>query len=175
MTVSDLTTTQLDAWNWLVSWTSDASSPTFYVYRDGELWLTTAETSLSLYAEPGEYFVLEVFDSASASPSYAYPGRLTLCWYAVTTAEYYTVEEYVDAAWVTRESRLLEDGSGFYRWQSRFLEDGETHQFRLTPAGTDGNSGTASTVTWFMVRHPNPPGLSFAYDEGTTKITVSAS
>ena len=158
---------------WRITWSSDLSDPTFYVYRDGRLIATTALTSLVFTIAAGESPVIEVFDDAATLPSTAFPGRVTLAWYAIAAVDHYRIDEYVASVW-TQRRRIRDDGSGYFRWRSRFLKDVTSHQFRVVPVGTNGNAGTATSFTVLMVRHPDPPNLTTSYDSGTRQLTFTA-
>jgi len=156
----------------LVAWSSNLSEPTFYVYRDGELVTTTQQTSMLFTVATGDKLVLEVLDDADALPSTAFPGRLTLQWAATAATDHYRVEEYVGGQWTERQS-IADDGSQYYAWQSRYLEDETTHQFRIVPVGTNGNDGAATSFSCLMVRHPDAPTPTWSYNSGTKKATIT--
>jgi len=167
---------RVDLRSWIIVWSSDlGGTPTFYVYQDGVLVNTTVDTEMVFMAELGECPLVEILDDADAVPMTAYPGRLTLAWYATaapTGTDHYKIEEYVDAAWVIR-ANVREISAGYYKWKTRFLEDSTSHQFKITPVGVNGNDGAATTLVCLMVRHPNPPAVDYVYDDGTGKVTVS--
>ena len=161
---------------WRLSWTSDLPGATFYVYRDGVLIATTTGGSIIVTVEAGETPLIEVYDDASTSPMESHPGRIMLAWCASSGSpevNYYRVDEYIGAAWVER-ARLRDDGRGYFTWRSRQLEDCTSHQFRIVPVGDNANEGAADTRTILMVRHPDPPEVSYTWDSGTRTITVSA-
>lgn len=141
-----------------------------YVYQDGILIATTTAEEWIFQALPGTALIVEVLDDADALPEDVFPGRVTLGWHGEDNVESYLIEEFIDAAWTTRAT-ILDDGSGYYAWTSRFLEDVTTHQFRITPTGTNGQTGAVRAFSAFMVRNPDTPVLSSAFDEGTGKVT----
>jgi len=173
MTVTIATPEQIDAQNWRVTWTSDVEDPTYYVRRDGELIATTSQTAMFFFVESGESLSLEVLDDADEVAAAGYPGRITLTWGDVAATDHYRVEEYVAAAWTLRTT-VTDDGSKYFTWNSRYLEDCTTHQFRIIPVGTNGNQGTALTLTVLMVRHPDVPDVTYSYDSGDAKVTIAA-
>jgi len=150
---------QVDVRTWRLSW---SGSGTFYVYRDGTLFATTAQAELLVMIEPGDTHVFEVLDASTAAPATAFPARLTLGWYPVAGAERYLVEERVAGAWTQRAS-IRDGGHGYFTWPSRVLEDSVTHRFRVVAIGVDGNRGTAAAVAVLMVRHPDPDAVAFTY------------
>ena len=155
-------------------WSSDlGGTPTFYIYQDGSLIRTTQSTAQVFRAAAGETLSIEILDSASETPETAFPGRLTLSWEASTAVNYYLVEEFVASAWVER-SRVADTAALYYSWQTRYLEDVTVHQFRITPIGTNGNTGAARVFSCLMVRHPDEPAVDYTYAAGTGRVTVSA-
>ena len=161
MTVTMNPPETLDSRTVLLSWSSDQASPTYTVYRDGELHCTTTVAELVLHLEPGETAHIEVVDDAAAARP-AFPARLTVTWWAVAAADRYLVRELVSGAWTDRAS-VAEDGRGFYRWRTRVLEDSQTHQFRVVAVGADDNESTAASLTVLMVRHPTPVSIAVSY------------
>lgn len=176
-------TVQLSATSFRVSWSSSLGSPPpdgYRIYRNGAQVgdITTVE-SLTVSLQPGESLVLEVLDEAGQQPATAFPNRFTLGWKPVAAAREYRVEEYVSGSWTARKV-VPEDGSAFYRWESRHLEDDTTHQFRVVPVGTNGNDGTPLSFSALMVRYPDPPIADedlderYSYAFATKKVTISA-
>jgi len=154
------------------SWSSGLSSPTFYIYKDGEYLYATALTALQFHVEPGEGVVLEVFDDPDDEASYADSGHKTLGWYESASADSYRVEEYYAAAWVTRKV-VPDDSSGFYTYRTRFLEDVTTHQFRVIPISAAGNEGDPLAYSFLMVRHPDPVAVTYTWNAVGATFTIA--
>lgn len=159
--------------SWQVAWSSTLSDATFYLYLDGTLADVTQATSRVFYVGEGESLTLEVFDDSTTEPTAPGGGRVYLAWYAVADAERYVIEEYTGGAWVERATRL-DTGEEYYRWRTRHLEDVTTHQFRVTALSEGDVSGTAANVSWFMVRVPDPPAVTYSYSETTHAVTVES-
>jgi hypothetical protein len=161
--------------SWWLSWSSDLTDPTFYIYdlSGNGLLSTTKETGMLVICEAGESRVIEVRDAVWANVPRGFPGRLDLFWYATADTAHYRIEEYVGSAWAL-VGKQTDDGAGHWTWRTRFLEDITTHQFRIVPVGTNGNSGTAKTWSVLMVRHPDPPQVTFAYDEDDGTVAIAA-
>jgi hypothetical protein len=157
---------------WRLSYQSDLPNPTFYIYQDGLLVDTTKATTRVLSVPAGESLVVEVLDDPAIKPEAAFPGRLTLGWYSVANAASYRIEEYVSSSWVQRK-RVVESGRGYYQWKTRWLEDSTVHQFRVVPVGTNGNDGDPLVFSVLMVRHPDPPDVSYSYSAATQTVTIS--
>ena len=173
MAVTVSSARQLSPRSFLVGFTSTLSSPTFYVYLDGTLIETTQRAQSVINVEPNVQFILEVLDSPTDTPVVVYPSRWWLNWGPSSGAvDHYRVEEFVSAAWVLR-AKVPHSGRSAYRWLTRHLEDVTTHQFRIVPVGTNGNQGTAATITGLMVRQPDVPVVEQTnYDQGTRTITL---
>lgn len=149
-----------------------------YVWQDGRLVATTTKREVQVQLSPGEKVKIQVFDSASDRPADGFPGRAFLEWYdpalygSPIAAAHYEVEEYVGSAWVLRQ-RIQDDGRGYYYWESRYLEDCTTHQFRVTAIAASGAESPVLEHAVLMVRYPDPPGATYTLDEETGVITVS--
>jgi len=157
--------------SWQINFSSGLSDPRFYIYVDGELVAETKQTSYVIAREPGTSFMVEVLDSSSDLPLQVFPGNLRLCWYKVENAEEYRVDEYVGAAWVSR--KRYRGTNGYLQFESRFLEDGQNHTFRIVPIGADGNEGTAKQFQILMVRHPDVPDVGYEYHKATNKVDIT--
>lgn len=156
-----------------LTWSSDLTDPTYTVYRDGELVLTTTATEYVFAVASGEAPVIEVYDAAPAAGPEGYPSRMLLGWTAVADTDEYRVEQYVGTAWTTRAT-IDDTGAGYYTWRTGVLADDTTHQFRIVPVGDNGNDGDPLALTMLMVRHPDPPDVEFEYDAVAGTIAVSA-
>jgi len=172
MTVTLETAQRTGTRTWRLSWSSGLSDPTFYVYRDGELVGSTAQTSMDFLVDAGDSLVVEVLDDPDALPVAGYPARLLLAWGQVDNAEAYRVEEYIGSAWVLR-AKVQDRGNQCFTWKSRPLEDCTSHQFRVVPVGDNANLGTALALTVLMVRHPDVPDVDYSYSALSATITIS--
>lgn len=178
MTITYAAPEPVDLVTMRISWTSDAASPqSFRVYLGGVL-IATQEAedgtgSIDVAIPPGDEPFLEVLDSDSYGPTLAFPGRITLAWDGVSGAGSYRIEEYVSAVWTERQE-ITDRGEGAFLWVSRWLEDCETHQFRIVPIGTDLNEGTPLAFSFEMVRHPNTPSVDYVLNlDGTLTVSVA--
>ncbi len=159
---------------WKLSWTSDQVDPTFFVYRDGLLWDTLTNTEITFFVDPSQTPVFDVFDSINDSPGLAFPGQAVLNWDATPDTKEYRVEEFIAAVWELQKI-ITDEGQGYFRFQSRWLEDVTSHQFRVIAVGNNANLSTAKLLTVFMVRNPDPPRTTFAYDgAGPKTVTITA-
>jgi len=157
-----------------LSWSSSLDDPTYYLYdlSTGKLLYSGPQPGYTLVSPAGVPLTFWVTDDNEESLPATYPGRMTLRWYEVTNASYYLIEEYVDAVWTVR-ARVPEDGRWVYNWQSRYLEDATTHEFRISAVDTAGNASAVVAFSELLVRRPDPPQVEYSYDEGTKKVTIS--
>ena len=157
---------------WEFRWSSDLAAPTFWLYRNGVLLGTTTNTSTRLRVVAGQTVAFEVFDAQPARTPIQFPGEIILQWRAVADAVHYRVEEDVATVWTLRAT-ILEDGSGLYDWQSGPLDDVTSYDFRVRAVDAHAMQGTALALSVFMVRYPDVPAFTSAYDSGTNKVTVT--
>lgn len=166
---------------WLVAWSSTLGSPPpdgYRIFKSGVLVAQTDQESWQFTLAPGEQLVLEVLDDADQEPESAFPGTLLLGWRRTANTQEYRVEEYVGGLWVERRT-VPDNGREWYSFESRFLEDVTTHQFRVIPVGTNGNDGTAISFSALMVRHPDQPiedselNERFTYSEDDKTVTIA--
>ena len=160
--------------SWRVSWTSDASDPTYYVYRDGALVQQSAAASIVLALEPGEQLWLEVYDAAPTDRPRYFAAAVRLQWQRCSVeVDYFRVDQYVGSSWVELQ-RIPDEGLEYVAFVTPQLADDTVHQFRMVPVGLDGNAGTAITFDHHMVRRPDVPAVGYAYDDETGELTISA-
>lgn len=178
MTVTYQDPVRIDATAFLLRFSSDVAVPVpFRVYVDRLLvreWDSTSQSAeyvLTVGANQTPF--IEVLDKACDIPQLAFPGKVTLHWLREGTAVEYRIEELVSAVWTDRGS-LFDNGEPSYTWDTRWLEDVTTHQFRVIAIDAAGNEGTATTYSVQMVRHPDPPNVTYAYNgSGTPTVTIT--
>lgn len=175
MAISAFTTEKTGSAAWLYEWTG--TSP-FDVYRDdGELLLKqTTLTSLTVEGpdllEPPALLVRDASDTGLAEIVEFSP-RVTIQWRGESTASFYKVQQFVDAAWVNRKV-VVEAGLGYYRDETLALTDVTTASLRVISFDEEGNESEPLLVDVFVVRNPPPPSISISYSSGTGLITVAA-
>ena len=146
---------------WRVEWASDLPSPTFYIWRDARFAYATRAASGLFRVTPGIQLVVDVLDTP-APPAAAFPGTMRLEWYSGGAAvARYRVEEWIGGAWVPRQI-LTNQGQWYYAWTSRFLEDCQSHRFRVVPVGVNSNDGAPVVTDGYLVRRPDIPKAVFA-------------
>ena len=156
---------------WTLKYSSDELDPVFYIYINGLLVAQTNQTDYDVPANVGENIIVEIFDDANAIPTEVFAGKIRLGWFSVEDTEYYRIDEYIDDAWV--EVKRYPENNAYLLFESRFLEDCQVHQFRVTPVGSNGNEGDPKTFSVLVVRHPDTPEVSYEYSSGTAKVTIT--
>lgn len=150
---------------WQITYSSDLpGTPTFYIYVDSVLATQTKQTTWNIALNLDESSVVEVLDNANEQPLQIFPGKARLMWFFVEDVNYYRVDEQINSVWTER--KRLPENDGYLQFQSRFLEDGQSHLFRVVPVGLDGNEGTPKQFTVLMVRRPDAPNLDLYYSDG---------
>lgn len=177
MTVTYGVPQQIDSATWSLPVTTDRATPvTLRVYRDGVHQFDQvtnsgqASITVSVPADSSPFF--EVLDQDCRRRP-AHPSRFVVHWRASVPGGTYTVEELVGAEWVARAT-IRDDGGGAYSWNSRALEDTETHQFRVTAIDAAGNSGTVKTMSGLMVRRPDAPVVAVAKSDAALTLEITA-
>lgn len=174
---------------WQLTFTSDLAAPTFRLYRDGILIRTIAGTDdngdigsngEAVVEVAGDTFpVFTVVDDDTAAAPDGYPDHVTLGWYAAdgpassALTDYYRVDQYDGAEW-NEVGRVPDTGAGYFTWASGTLADDTTHTFRVVPIGRNGNAGTAVTFAMLVVRYPDPPNVTYAFNAGAGTVTITA-
>ncbi len=158
------------AYSWELSYSSDKEDPTFYIYLDGVLIAETQQTSYTIALNLDESSVVEVLDDSDIQPMQVFPGKTRLGWFFVEGTDYYRVDEKIDEVWTERKK--MPENNGYLQWQSRFLEDGQIHHFRVVPIGVNGNEGTAKEFAVLMVRRPDVPGVNYAYEQVSKQVVI---
>jgi hypothetical protein len=172
MTVSLNTPVALSPYSILYTWTSNLSSPTYYIYVDGELASTQTSTSFQVSVVADEPIFVEVFDVEIHTPTPYPASHLTLCWYQVEGITSYRIEEYVNDEWVLSSNFISSGWFNIYR--TRYLEDVTLHTFRVIPISDAGEEGEPTVFAKQIVRFPDPPTLAYSYSPGTGTITIEA-
>lgn len=164
-------TLQLSDRSFRVKYSSDLSDPEFYIYLDGRLVTITTQTEYVIGVNPGENYVLEILDDSVEVATQIFPGKIRLGWFFCEGCDYFLIDEYVSGSWQQR--MRIKDSGGYLSFISRFLEDGQSHRFRIVPVGTNGNTGQIKEFVVLMVRYPDEPDVDFEFDSQTGKITIT--
>lgn len=156
---------------WYFEWTSDAAPPISYrIFIDGVLVETTTRASRVVMAIGGS-IGFEVLDDLS-DPIEVHPGGLLFTIQTDVDVAKYRIEQFVDAAWVTRRT-FINVGESYFSHLTPVLADDTTHLFRIMPVNAAGIDGTPKEISAHVVRIPDVPDIEYTRDSGTGVVTVS--
>ena len=165
--------TSLGSGAYLITWSSDQVSPTYRVYLDGVLVSTQTVASSVLRAE-GTAPILEILDVPDDVAADAFPDHFTLGWITSTNTSRYRIEKYSNGAW-TATATVAASSDPWQSWSTPRQDDETSVQWRIVPIDSAGNDGTATAFTETMVRNPDIPSVSFAWNgSGSNTVTVTA-
>jgi hypothetical protein len=159
---------------WRYTWSGTAP---FDVWIDGAKVLD--QTTLLTYIAQGDNShtppALEIRDAADTGlpQSVTYSPIMRFQWRGQTDASLYIVQQYIGSTWTTQNA-VRETGRGYYTYSTLAQDDGTLSQWRILPQDSRGYRGAAVTFSQTIIRNPPPPTVLYAYDEGTTTLTVSA-
>ena len=173
MTVTIDSQTQVSAQSWRLQWSSDLPDPTYYIYRDGVLSEVGPAEDRTFFVGADSQVQIEILDDAGATPAEAFPGNAPISWEPVDGAVKYRIERREDPDWVEVQTLNATKWTTF-QYQSPTLDDVTEHKFRVIPIDIGDIDGSAREFSFFMVRRPDRPLVTYTYDEGTAKITVAA-
>jgi hypothetical protein len=169
MAISGVSGAFVGSTSWRISWAASAGE-SVDVYVDGVLVLSTSATECILSLDDSS--VVDVVASG-AVPAEAYPRRITLAWPGAADVAEYRIEEYFGSTWTWRQT-IANDGSPYFTWKTRVLEDETIHQFRIIPYDAAGNAGAAEELSTLMVRIPDVPSVTWSIAEGQHVVTDRA-
>lgn len=163
---------------WKIVVSSDlGGTTTFFWRRNGARYSEGTDTQQIVHIDPTESPVFWISDISFGNDEDFLAGNAKIQIFidedSTPAYEFIRFEEFVSAVWTLRK-KVLTDGAGYYDFTSRFLEDETTHQFRAVPVGVNGNEGTPTTLSIFMVRNPDIPDVGFVYNgSGPATVTIT--
>jgi hypothetical protein len=160
-------------YTWLLRWSSDQSDPSYRVFRNGVYQYTTGRNKLIVTAREAEATDIDVLDSATEQPAPSMGSDALLGWNAVSGAEAYRIERYVDSAW-TLIAEVDSDKTRFHYRTPPLSHSLSAHQFRVTSIGTNKNESSPLAVNVMIIRRPDPPDVGYTFSDSTKKVTVAA-
>lgn len=150
-----------------VDYTSLLSTPTYYRWADGVFQDSTANTFWILPIGAGETLQIDVFDSSADVPTEVYPAQINIQWDGSDAVAMYTVQEYIDSAWVPRASMPSKGTGRVHSYRTRTQADGSTCQFRVVPYDSASREGEPLELSILMVRRPDKDTFVTTIDAGT--------
>jgi hypothetical protein len=154
-----------------ISYSSDLTNPTFYVFVDGTRARVTTQTTVDLPIAADESPVVEIFDDPLTESSVD-PCRVNICWYPVEAASYYKIERKIGEVWEAQDE-IEENGQSAYTWLSPPLETGIEHFFRVVPIDSSGASLPEAFTAADMICTPDAPTVAYSYSSTTNTVTIT--
>ncbi len=155
----------------------------FYWFLDGAFVAMTRSAEYQINLPEGDQARVECIASNDASFDVVANGpatpatRVVIWWISSASSDVasYRVEQQKDGGdWVTI-GRVNHDASLWdYQLVTPRLDDLASYAWRVVPVDQAGNDGTAvSESARTIVRTPDGPDFTIAFDEGTTRVTFT--
>lgn len=168
------------AFSWQYNWSGTSRFHVIAKGRDVFFPSTTKTSHIFDHDDNEEPPVVEVYDSTETEADVdqmVNPPYMLLQWYAATDAKYYIAQQQetvgANTQWTTRKPTIFANGEGYYQFATPVLDDEEEHTWRIIALDDLGHESIVE-FTMTMVRNPDPPRISLAYNAGTGSLTVSA-
>lgn len=164
---------------------SDLVGAVFYHwYIDGAFVATTSTPVKQFFLDIGERVRIEVIDTLDAAfdpianAPLGFPARRSILWVRSVDLETveYLIEQQREAEGYIEIQRARQDATTWvFDVLSPRLDDMASYTWRVTPVDAAGNLGTAIVIGPVAVlRTPDAPAFSIAFDPGTTKVAFAA-
>ena len=167
-----------------VTVTSSLTNPTIFWYLDGTFYDRTETLDVSVFLAVGDQADIvavdttdpDNFDVVANAPT-AGPARRTLWWVRSTDSDvaYYSVQQQREAEGLVEVGRVAATDDWDYRFVTPRLDDLTNYDWEIVPYDSAQNPGTALALDQVLiVRRPDSPDFTVAFDGGTTRVTFAA-
>lgn len=136
---------------------------------------------LGLEAEPPALEIIDSTQSESDVATVQRPGNGILQWRRQLDANFYKVQKFVSSVWVNFFPIIIEDGRGYYQFDTGQLFDNavllaapSSDLFRVIVVDGQGNESVEIEFELIGRRIPDPLEVTVTYDEITNKFTIAA-
>ncbi len=105
------------------------------------------------------------------------PARRTLWWVRSTDTDVasYTIKQQREAEGLVEIGSIPATDAWSYRFLTPRLDDLTNYDWEVLPVDAAGNEGTALAFPQVqIVRRPDSPDFTVAFDAGTTRVTFTA-
>lgn len=164
--------------------TSDLGAGAIFVwYLDGAYLSKTSAAYHDFQLAPDDQARVDVLDTtdpdfdAIANAPVAYPARRSLWWVRSpeTDVAYYVVTQQEGAGPIVTVARVLQTAEAWaLGWLSDRLDDLSTFTWTVTPYDLAGNAGTSKAFVEKVVRRPDAPNFSIAFNSPATTVTIAS-
>ena len=151
---------------WLYSWTGTA--PFRVLIDDVVVEESYPDTSYLVQGDDlVEPPVLEVCEQGETVDSEARPLCPNVQWFGNPRATAYNIYDGADLFDV-----VLEDGSGYYQAPLPRHANGTTSTISVKQVDSAGNESPAAQFSITMFKHPDPPSVSYTWDEDNSRVKI---
>lgn len=156
----------------IITYSSDLDNPTFYVWQDGELIYDTSRTSLVLTLQEDQTNVISIFDSADDRPLPTEKSDGLIRFASDESSEAYRV--YIkDGITLTLQQEIRKDTiNKTHSYRTGRIDDDDGVTFQITSL-QDSLESVPAILPVSVIRIPDAPLVSAAFDDGTNKLTYS--
>ena len=174
-TITSITRVGSRAWEF--DMTGNTAPYTYYLY--GKVILITNNDIEIIEDFGATTFVnepppVEIFDAndTGTPESVSRPPYAILQWRGVPGSDLYRVEKNT-GSWVAQTPVVIEDGSGYFRFDTGAIDDITTSQYRVIAVDENAVESDPIPFDVYIVRNPAPPEVTFTWDDVDT-FTIAA-
>ncbi len=159
-----------------------AGAVVYHWYRDGAYLGASTVPEWTFYVGVGEQARIAVVDTTDedfdpeANNPEPYPATRRLWWIRSLSADtdHYRVEQQADGGDWELLATVAHDGARWsYEHRTGRLDDLADYAWRVVPVDRAGNQGAPlATEAEFVVRTPDAPSITLAWDSDTGRVTI---
>lgn len=156
----------------IIAYSSDLDNPTFYVWQDGELIYGTPRESLVLTLQEDQTNLVSIFDSPDDRPLPTQKSDGLVRFSADDTSEAYRV--YIkDGVTLTLQQEIRAGTvKQSHSYRTGRIDDDDGVTFQVTSI-KDSLESVPAVLPVSVIRIPDAPLVSAAFDDTTKKLTYS--
>lgn len=170
MSVTIISTTQIDQDLYKITFNSDEVNPRYYIYVNGVLHSIQTEEEIIIKTNPSETLKIEIYDDETEIPAIGENGNVIINLDKDQNVAKYEIYKLGDTEY---ELVQVVDNKGLRAptYISPLLEDEEEHKYKVYAVGFNNNKSKVRDFSIFVVRPPDVPSLSQSYDEEDGEVT----
>lgn len=158
----------------IFNWSSDSSSPTYYIYIDGLFEKTTLDTSYTLTTVTnGNLFRFEVYDEPTIVEKY-FPNYFNLNFFNKNQEiSKFIVSEKVGSSFIETQTLNTIRGTYYYSINTRQYADETTAEYRIEPYFNKNNEeGINYNFVNEVITYPSNVGNKLFLDTSSNSIYI---